>query len=159
MRTYADSSVILRLVTGETGAQQASAEYRRLGRPALFYLPLHVLEVENGVRHRAFHERRVLPSGERARITSERDAALARLAGWVKRGALKEMVLDMDLAMDQARQLSTSHSEKIGARAIDLLHVACALLLETELFLTSDERQSELARAEGVRLAFFPTTD
>lgn len=37
---------MLRLVTGEAGAHEAGAEYRRLGRPAVFYLPLHALEVE-----------------------------------------------------------------------------------------------------------------
>jgi predicted nucleic acid-binding protein len=152
VRAYADSSVILRLVTGESGAQQAAAEYRRLGRPSLFYLPLHALEVENGIRQRAFHERRVLPSGQRARIARERDAALARLGGWLTRDGLKELVMDMDAAMDRARELSAAHSEKTGARAIDLLHVACALLLGSEVFLTSDQRQAVLAKAEGLRV-------
>ena len=156
MRVYADSSVILRLITGEPGAQQAAAEYRHLGRPALFYLPLHALEVENGIRQRAFHERRTLPSGMRAGIAHERDAALARLTGWVNRGALQESLLDMDAASDRARQLSTRHSEKVGARAIDLLHVACALLLDSELFLTSDQRQATLAKAEGLKVSFVP---
>ncbi len=159
MRVYADSSVILRLVTGEAGAQQAAAEYRRLGRPSLFYLPLHALEVENGIRQRAFHERRVLPSGRRGRIAQERDAALGRLAGWVKRGALKELVLDTDPATDRARQISATHSEKLGARAIDLLHVACALLLQSEAFLTSDQRQAALATAEGLQVTLVPTED
>lgn len=54
MRVYADSSVILRLITGESGADQAAGEYRRMGRPSLFYLPLHALELENGIRQRAF---------------------------------------------------------------------------------------------------------
>jgi predicted nucleic acid-binding protein len=157
VRAYADSSLILRLVTGEFGAEQAAAEYRRLGRPSLFYLPLHALEVENGIRQRAFHERRVLPSGQRARIAHERDAALGRLVAWVTRGALQELVTDMDLAMDRARELSATHSEKTGARAIDLLHVACALLLESEVFLTSDQRQAALAKAEGLQVAFVPT--
>ncbi|MCI0537504.1 MAG: PIN domain-containing protein [Verrucomicrobiales bacterium] len=159
MRVYADSSFILRLVTGESGAAQAGAEYRRLARPPLFYLPLHALEVENGIRQRAFHERRVIPSGQRMRIKRERDAALARLARFVKRGAFKEMVLDMDTAMDRARQLSTSHADRLGARAIDLLHVACALLLEGEVFLTSDQRQAELAKAEGLQVSSLPATD
>ena len=156
---YADSSLILRLVTGESGAQQAAAEYRRLGWPSLFYLPLHALEVENGIRQRAFHERRVLASGQRARIARERDAALARLCGWVKRGALKEVVMDMDLAMDRARQMSATHSETVGARAIDLLHVACAFLLESELFLTSDQRQATLAKAEGLQVTLVAAAD
>ena len=151
MRVYADSSFLLRLVTGEAGALEAGAEYRRLGRPALFYLPLHALEVENGLRQRAFHERRVLPSGQRVRIKRERDAALSRLTGFVKRGAFKEVALDMDTAMDRARRLATAHTDRLGARAIDLLHVACALLLESEFFLTFDQRQSDLAEAEGLR--------
>jgi hypothetical protein len=156
VRVYADSSFILRLVTGESGAEAAGAEYRRLGRPAIFYLPLHALEVENGIRQRAFHERRVLPTGQRARISRERDAALARLAGALKRNALKEMVLDMDIAMDRARQLSAAHGERVGARAIDTLHVACGLLLESEIFLTSDQRQAELGKAEGLHVALLP---
>ncbi len=159
MRVYADSSLILRLVTGEPGAQQAAAEYRRLGHPSLFYLPLHALEVENGIRQRAFHERRVLPSAQRARISRERDATLARLVAWVRRGALKELVMDMDLAVDRARELSVTHSEKIGARAIDILHVACALLLETEVLLTSDQRQAALAKAESLQVIVVPATD
>jgi hypothetical protein len=35
-------------------------------------------------------------------------------------------------------------------RAIDLLHVAGALLLQSEVFLTFDERQFALAKAEGM---------
>ena len=153
MRVYADSSFLLRLVTGESGAHEAGAEYRRLGRPAVFYLPLHALEVENGIRQRAYHERRVLPSGQRVRIKRERDAALSRLTGFVTRGAFKEVALDMDTAMDRARRLATAHTDRLGARAIDLLHVACALLLESEFFLTFDQRQSDLAEAEGLRVS------
>jgi predicted nucleic acid-binding protein len=152
MRVYADSSFLLRLVTGEPGAEPAGAEYRRLGRPALFYLPLHALEVENGLRQRAFHERRVLPSRQRALINRGRDAALSRLAGFLKRGAFQEVAVDMDSAMDRARRLSSSHTDRLGARAIDLLHVACALLLEADVFLTFDHRQADLAKAEGFRV-------
>ena len=150
MRAYADSSFILRLVTGEPGAEQAAAEYRSLSRPQLFYLSLHALEVENAIRQRAFHQRRVLPSGVRASIKRESDAAASRLAQLVTRGGLKETLLDMDAALDRGRQLSVIHTGRNGARAIDLLHVACALLLESELFLTFDRRQSEVARAEGL---------
>ena len=154
MRVYADSSFILRLVTGEAGAEQAAAVYRRLARPSLFYLPLHALEVENGIRQRAFHERPMIPAGQRSGINRQRDAALARLSGLVKRGALKELALDTDNAMDRARQLSSFHTDRIGARAIDLLHVACALLLDAELFLSFDQRQTDLARAEGLQVLF-----
>ena len=57
MRTYADSSFILRLVTAEADSEAAIAEYRRLGSPQLFFLPLHALEVRNAILQRAFQLR------------------------------------------------------------------------------------------------------
>lgn len=152
MRAYADTSFLVKLLSEEAGATEAVAEYRRLHRPQLFFLPLHALEVENAIRHRAFHERRIRPAGDRAQITRERDAALARVARFADRGALQQVGLDMDSAMDRARRLSSAHTERLGARAIDLLHVACALLLESEVFLTFDQRQAELAKAAGLQV-------
>ena len=159
MRAYADTSFLVKLLSEEPGAAEAIAEYRRLRRPRLFYLPLHALEVENAIRHRAFHERRNRPAGERAQIKRERDAALARVGQYLKRGALEEITVEMDSAFDSARQLSATHTDQLGARAIDLLHVACALLLESEVFLTSDQRQAELAKAEGLQVSLLPATD
>lgn len=159
MRIYADTSFLVKLLSEEPGGAKAVAEYRRLNHPRLFYLPLHALEVENAIRHRAFHERRVRPASDRAKIGRERDAALARVDQFLKRGALEEISLDMDSAFTGARELSAAHSERTGARAIDLLHVACALLLESEVFLTSDQRQAALARAEGLRVVFVAAAD
>jgi hypothetical protein len=34
---------------------------------------------------------------------------------------------------------------------IDLLHVACALLLKSQLFLTADQRQAHIPAAEGLQ--------
>jgi len=47
---------------------------------------------------------------------------------------------------------ATAHTERLGARAIDLLHVASALELESEVFLTTDDRQAQLAKAEGLKI-------
>jgi predicted nucleic acid-binding protein len=159
VRVYADTSYLVKLMSDEPGAAGAVAEYRRMNRPRLCYLPLHALEVENAIRHRAFHERRIRPSSDRPQILRERDAALARVHQFLKRGALNEITLDMDFAFSRARELSETHSEKTGARAIDLLHVACALVLESEVFVTSDHRQAALAEAEGLQVTFVPATD
>ena len=159
MRIYADTSFLVKLLSDEPSGAEAVAEYRRMNRPRLFYLPLHALEVENAIRYRAFHERRIRPASDRTQIVREREASLARVYQFLKRGALDEITLDMDPAMDRARELSARHSEKTGARAIDLLHVACALLLESEVFLTSDHRQAALAKAEGQQVALVPATD
>jgi len=150
VRAYADSSFILRLVTGEADSPQTIAEYRRLGSPKLFFVPLHALEVRNAILQRAFHKRRSI--AERQHVARERDAALARLEHLVARRALLDVSLDMDAAITRAADLSKVHTERMGARAIDLLHVAGALTLESELFLTTDGRQAQLAKAEGLKV-------
>lgn len=152
MRAYADTSFVVKLLSQEEGTLEAAAEYRRLGRPRLFYLPLHALEVENAIYQRVFHATSARPQNERRQVQRERDAALARLAQYLERGALKQVVLDMDSTIERARQLSRAHTERLGARAIDLLHIAAALLLESEVFLTFDQRQADLAKVEGLQV-------
>jgi predicted nucleic acid-binding protein len=159
LRIYADTSFLVKLLSEEPGSAKAVAEYRRLQRPRLFYLPLHALEIENAIRHRAFHERRIRAAAERAQIIRERDAALARVSQYVKRGALEEIALDMDPAFSRACRLSSTYTGRFGARAIDLLHVACALLLESEVFLTSDQRQAALANGAGLQVSLVHAAD
>ena len=116
----------------------------------MFFLPLHGLEVTNAIRHRAFHLRRSTASGQRAAIARERDTALARIERWLKRGWFIEAGADCDEALERARTLSEKHTERLGCRGFDLLHVALALELECEAFLTADRIQGALARAEGL---------
>jgi len=137
----------------EAESEGAMAEYRRLDYPPIFFLPLHALEVRNAILQRAFHQRRSITSGERQNVARECDAALARLQHYFTRRALLDVTLEMETAIARAAKLSAAHTERLGARAIDLLHVACALTLESELFLTTDMRQAQLAKAEGLKVA------
>src|SRR5437773_1762934 len=130
------------------GSEAAMAEFRRFDFPPLFFLPLHGLEVTNAIRHRAFHLRRTIESGRRTAITRERDTALARIERWIERGWLIDAAADCDEALLRARTLSEKHTERLGCRGFDLLHVALALELECETFLTADRVQGDLARAE-----------
>ena len=150
MRTYADTSFLVKLLAGEPGTAEAVAKYRSLGCPAVFFLPLHGLEVSNAIRQRAFHLRRSRRSGERATIARERDAALNLMKKYIACGAFIESTIDMDEALALARTLSEKHTDRLGCRGFDLLHVALALELNCEAFLTSDRVQGELAHAEGV---------
>ncbi len=152
MRAYADSSFILRLLIREVDSPAIIAAYRRLELPNLFFLPLHALEVKNAILQRAFFQRSSGGAAERKQIARERDAALSRLQHLIRRRALVEVNLDMDIAFSRAVSLSDAHTERLDARAIDLLHVASALTLECEVFLTTDHRQVQLAKAEGLRV-------
>ncbi len=49
-----------------------------------------------------------------------------------------------------ATQLAMVHSPTIGCRSLDILHCASAVDLQTVEFVTTDERQSRLARAMGL---------
>jgi predicted nucleic acid-binding protein len=150
MRAYADTSFLVKILMDEPGTARAVADYRSLGRPSVFFLPLHSLEVTNAIRQRAFHLRRSTPSGERVAISRERDAALRMLQKYLARGVFIESAVDLDGAIIVARTLSEKHTDRLGCRGFDLLHVALALELKCEIFLTSDRLQGDLARAEGL---------
>ena len=55
-------------------------------------------------------------------------------------------------ALRRAAQLTREHTPKLGTRAADALHVACALELKLRHFLTFDNRQAKLAMAAGLKL-------
>lgn len=150
MRAYADTSFLVKLLTGEEGTVAAVSLYRSLGRPPVFFLPLHSLEVANAIRQRTFHQRRTTPASERSGLKGKRDIALALLHKYIARRAFIEAAVDLDTAIGVARSLSEKHTERLGCRSFDLLHVALALELECDTFLTADRIQGALARAEGL---------
>lgn len=152
MRVYADTSFLVKLLTAEPGSEEAMAAFRRLDLPSLFFLPLHALEVANAIRLRAFRLRHSAARTQRASIGRERDRALSRIERWLERGWLIEATTDCDAALLRARALSERHTERLGCRGFDLLHVALALDLECEAFLTADRIQGALARAEGLQV-------
>ncbi len=57
-------------------------------------------------------------------------------------------------AWDTARELSRTHSAKLGTRSLDILQVAIAIALRADAFLTFDRNQAALAHAEGLRTPF-----
>jgi len=150
VRVYADTSFLVKLLTPEPGTSSAIANYRRLGRPAVYFLPIHRLEVANAIRQKAFHQCRTVPAGGRSFIKKERDSAFAVLQKYISRKTFIEISQDMEIAIDRAGQLSEKYTERLGCRGFDLLHVALALELECEIFLTCDGIQGGLAHAEGL---------
>ena len=53
---------------------------------------------------------------------------------------------------EAALRLSAAYSWELGTRTLDLLHVAAACLLNAREFVTSDQRQSDLAEREGLKV-------
>ena len=79
---------------------------------------------------------------------------------------LKQELFDQDIAngiyrfvpiastklFAETTRLADLHSEKLGTRSLDLMHVASALILGVEVFLSFDKRQRSAAEAEGLRV-------
>jgi len=156
MRTYADTSFIVKLLVLEDAALNAVDLYRSIGRPSLYFTCLHNLEVSNALRLRTFYQRRSVPAPERAAVVRERDEALGRLDKFIARRAFLDVAVNLESAFVRGRSLSERHTERLGCRGFDLLHVALALELKAELFLSSDENQIDLARAAGLEVKFSP---
>src|SRR5438105_7900734 len=113
MRAYADTSFLLKLLAQEPDSDAAIAEYRRMGHPVLFFLPLHALEVRNAILQRAFHQRRTRTSGDRRYVTRQRDTAFARLEHFIARRTLLDVTVDMDAVITRAVKLSVDHTERL----------------------------------------------
>jgi predicted nucleic acid-binding protein len=52
--------------------------------------------------------------------------------------------------LHKASLISARQTPRVGTRALDVLHVASAVVLGAEDFYTFDQSQAELARAEGL---------
>jgi predicted nucleic acid-binding protein len=104
---------------------------------------LHQLEFRNALRLRIF----------RNEITSiQRDASLNAMLADMSAGIFVASSPPLADVMTESERLSASHSERLGTRSLDILHVASAIVLGLAEFLTFDHRQSALAKAAGLRV-------
>ncbi len=59
--------------------------------------------------------------------------------------------IDRVMLMDTFHQFSV-HTMELGCRTLDVLHVACAIQLSPEVFVSFDSRQRALAERVGLRV-------
>jgi len=106
----------------------------------LIVSPLAILECVNAVELRVFRGDRT------AQQASDSIRALSSdlTNGVYRRGAVPASAWRM------ARDLSRRHTASFGARSLDILHVATALAMKAQAFLTFDRIQGKLAKAEGL---------
>jgi predicted nucleic acid-binding protein len=142
LNAYADTSFLVSLYSLDTNSSRAASEVGRRN-PALLLTPLGELELANALELRIFR-------GE-AR-PSEVRAARTKIREHIESGffALQAMPVSV---YGRAEQIALRRTSRLGLRTLDIIHVASALLLKADLFLTFDRRQLELARAEGLKTA------
>jgi predicted nucleic acid-binding protein len=151
---YADSSFIVRLVTSDFGSEPVVAEFRRLGRPQLVYSSFLSLEVTNALNLQILARRASSRRRDRSAQLAQLSAASSRLARMVERKSLLHATCDWEECLGVAKDLSNKHTPVVGTRALDLLHLASAIVLKTELFLTCDKKQARVAKMAGREMVY-----
>ncbi|MDB6021391.1 MAG: hypothetical protein JWQ04_1248 [Pedosphaera sp.] len=141
MRVYADTSFIVALYLQQESSPVAAAFMQRHGQ-ALPFTPWHRLETRNALRLAVFHQ---IIDSRQARIQLRQLDADLREATLIV-----HTTIDWVSVLRRAEELGGSHNESLGCRSGDLFHVAAAVVLDAELFLTFDARQRQMAEAAGL---------
>lgn len=122
-----DSAKVVTLVQGKT----------------LCHTLLHELEFVNALQLKVF-----LHSATAAQVS----AARALVEADLKAGVLVSPGGDWKDIYTEAVKLADQHTGTIGCRSLDILHCAAAKILAATEFVTTDARQTKLARAMGLNL-------
>ena len=142
MPAYADTSFLARIYTPHADSTKAVAWMQR-AREALPFTPLHRHELRNAVRLRVF----------RREISAEqRKEAFREVAADLADAILAHTTIPWTETFREAERLAAAHTETLGVRSFDLLHVALAIALGAAEFLTFDARQAVLAKAAGLKV-------
>lgn len=144
MKAYADTSFLVRIYLTQSDSSKALALMRDFRDP-LPFTPLHRHELRNALRLAVF----------RKEIdTDRRNAAFADIDSDLADNILAHVPIRWTDAFGEAENLGKTHTEILGIRGMDLLHVGIALSLGAKQFLTFDLRQLELAKSEGLNVKF-----
>jgi predicted nucleic acid-binding protein len=144
LKTYLDTSFLVRIYLTQSDSPKALA-FMRDFRGSLPFTPLHRHELRNALRLAVF----------RKEIDTERrNAAFADIDSDLADGILAHVPIHWTDAFREAEQLGKTHTETLGIRGVDLLHIGLALTLGAKRFLTFDLRQVELAKAASLNVKF-----
>ena len=142
---YCDSSFLIALYHPGDAFHAQAGRVAAQFRDPIPYTLLAELEVTNAL-WRGLGIRLINPA-DHAAIT--RQLIADESAGILERTALNQVT-----HYGKARELSKTHTAATASRALDILHVAAALVLGAHGFASFDHRQRTLAQATG--LGVFP---
>ena len=142
MTVYPDSGFLCSVYSPDAHSVRAQEAMQARTTP-LCFTPLHDLELRNALRLRVF----------RKEITHAQSVSSIRaLQTDLASGVLTHLQTTWTDAAMEAERLSAAHTESLGTRSLDILHVGFALAAGTVEFLTFDKRQAALAKAAGLKV-------
>jgi len=139
---YVDTSVIVKLYIREEHSKEVSARLRK-NNEAIPLTGLHELEFKNAMRLKQF----------RSEITvDDADRIISRFNEHERKGIYYRPQLHWPDVFTYAIDLSRNNTGRTGSRSLDILHVASALAMNCDRFLTVDDRQAKLVVLTGLRI-------
>ena len=142
MVAYADTSFLFSLYAQDANTARAAKIVAALA-VSLVLTPLQRHELRNAFRLAAF----------RADITgAECQKLLETFDADIHSGALVETPVAWAEVFAEAEALSAAHTQALGSRGFDVLHVAAAVALGAKVFFTFDARQKTLAVKSGMKV-------
>jgi predicted nucleic acid-binding protein len=138
---YVDPSALARLYIHQDGSREL-ARWRANTRGSLPVTHHGRTEVINAICRAGF-----LGQLEEQGLAE----ALADFSSDFAAGHLRQADILWRAALNRAAELSQRYTPKLGTRSLDVLHVACALELKLDSFLTFDTRQKQLATSVGLK--------
>lgn len=143
MKWYADTSFITSVLGDDVNTPKAVAWLKRNKSFPVFVTRLSVLEHETALRA-AVHGRLI--------TSVEMRDAERRLQQGLLEGIFQRKELAPNQWFPQAHRISAHAETRNVCRALDVLHVAAAVILKAGGFVTFDGHQRELAKAEGLEV-------
>ncbi len=139
---YVDTSVIVKLYIKEEYSRNTS-NWLKENNEAIPLTSFHELELIHAIHLKQF----------RTEITlDESRLIMSRFEEHEKSGVYYRPQLDWSAIFIHAIDLAKKHSASIGSRSLDILHVASALSINADRFLTLDDRQTKLATLAGLKI-------
>lgn len=139
---YIDTSVIVKLYVKETHSYNVS-QWVKKNNEAIPLTGIHELEFVNAISVKKYRDE--ISEDDMHRI-------MTRFTEHELRGIYYRPQIDWADIFYNAVGLSKTHTQKTGSRSLDILHVASALSINAERFMTFDDRQSELAAIAGLKI-------
>lgn len=148
MTAFPDTSFLCALYRSQVNSDEAD-RYMSSIQGALTVSTLLMLEFRQSVRLQIH-----LRVGDRTRGIGRRegDLMLRDFQSDILAGVYASAAVDWADVHHRAEALSDKHTALSGHRLIDILHVATAMHLGADEFLTFDLNQRKLAEAEGLKV-------
>ena len=137
---YLDTSSLIALYYPEEKTEPLIAHLNQHRLPLVFTW-LHELELTNGLQLKLFRK-----EATAAAIGATLDAVHRDQVDGVLHGAQPTWTTVIETTL----RLAEVHTGALGARTLDLLHIAAALTLQASEFVTGDKRQAIAAANEGL---------